>query len=852
MGIGLFSVLTSHLTTPQQPMIKANQQGRSTLLIGALLFLLAFSVYRLTLCPTVSWYDSGELVAACYHLGIAHPTGYPLYTMLGRIFTLVPIGNIAQRVNMMSAFFGALTVVFLYLILKGTTPLLWRDGHRLTNNDGWFARGSKELPAVAASLAFAFSPLFWTQTAIAEVYTFHTFLIALLVFTLTLSTRIQMTAAAPEKMKRSAQARQNTTLCLFGFLLGLSCAHHLTTLLFVPAFLFFTIAADRSILNSYKLVVALFLFFVLGLSVDLYLMVRADLDPTQNWGNPDTWKRFMHVITGLEIRSRPTRYAPHSIGELFSLLGQQFLLPGIILGIVGIYSTIRRHLRLFLFFALFFAGMIAYIFRNYDFLSDQYLPVFFVFALWIGLGIKELTSFFSARAATGQTKARAVLFLAMYVVLLAYPFSLLALNYPSADMSRQRIADHYGEHVLRDLEPGALILSEGSNIPLLLSYHQRVEGKRSDVASIYLFLMDFAWYRRQLSQRFPEISVPLLPQDAASRFLEQNLRSHPVYYTPFSKEPNVDIGRLIPHGFIFRVEQERTIPSQHDIRNHFRIQDSFYTSLPSPLDQASKDILTQVHGTMGLYFECTGLYDEAVREYTKALEIDSLNPGVHYDFGSFAMERGMFQEAIRYFRHVLALEPSNLQTRYMLAQCYIRVGEFHQAIEELERLVHSEPDEPRFRLDLGVLYGQIGETGLAVEQFEKGLRSHPRQVDLLYNIGIAEAKQGNLDRSIQNLERAETEAPERIDIVYALASSYAAKKDVARAERYFQKTLQLGGPDASTLEDLGHLYRESGQWQKAIEAWEYALQLEASNTQLQQELLLLKERMQTRDRSEQE
>jgi tetratricopeptide (TPR) repeat protein len=170
----------------------------------------------------------------------------------------------------------------------------------------------------------------------------------------------------------------------------------------------------------------------------------------------------------------------------------------------------------------------------------------------------------------------------------------------------------------------------------------------------------------------------------------------------------------------------------------------------------------------------------------------------------------------------------------------------------LERLVHSEPDEPRFRLDLGVLYGQIGETGLAVEQFEKGLRSHPRQVDLLYNIGIAEAKQGNLDRSIQNLERAETEAPERIDIVYALASSYAAKKDVARAERYFQKTLQLGGPDASTLEDLGHLYRESGQWQKAIEAWEYALQLEASNTQLQQELLLLKERMQTRDRSEQE
>ncbi|MBN1383999.1 MAG: DUF2723 domain-containing protein, partial [Elusimicrobia bacterium] len=86
-------------------------------------FLLSFAVYLATLCPTVYVGDSGEFATAAYTLGITHPPGYPLYVILGKIFTIIiPFGNIAYRVNLMSAFFGALTCALVYLIVRNFTP----------------------------------------------------------------------------------------------------------------------------------------------------------------------------------------------------------------------------------------------------------------------------------------------------------------------------------------------------------------------------------------------------------------------------------------------------------------------------------------------------------------------------------------------------------------------------------------------------------------------------------------------------------------------------------------------------------------------------------------------------------
>ncbi|MBW2000087.1 MAG: DUF2723 domain-containing protein, partial [Deltaproteobacteria bacterium] len=121
---------------------------------------LAFGVYLSTICPTVYLGDSGELTAAAFSLGIPHNSGYPLYSLIGKIFCLLPVGNIGFRMNLMSASFATATLWIVYSLVKRMT-------------------GSR-FGALFTALVLAFSQVFWSQSASAEVYTLHIFFVALL------------------------------------------------------------------------------------------------------------------------------------------------------------------------------------------------------------------------------------------------------------------------------------------------------------------------------------------------------------------------------------------------------------------------------------------------------------------------------------------------------------------------------------------------------------------------------------------------------------------------------------------------------------------------------------------------
>ena len=127
---------------------------------AALTGLLAFLVYLRTLAPTVMWYDMGELTTTSYVLGIAHNTGYPLYILLGKLFTFLPVGDVAYRVNLMSAVFAALTVATVFLIV-----------HELTKS---------RFAALVGALVLAFSSTFWANANWAESYSLNAFSTALI------------------------------------------------------------------------------------------------------------------------------------------------------------------------------------------------------------------------------------------------------------------------------------------------------------------------------------------------------------------------------------------------------------------------------------------------------------------------------------------------------------------------------------------------------------------------------------------------------------------------------------------------------------------------------------------------
>ena len=127
--------------------------------IAAAAAMAAWAVYCLTLAPTITGEDSGTFITAAKTLGVPHPPGYPLYCMIAHAFTWLPVGGVAWRVNLMSAFFGAATVYVLALLVI-----------HFTRN---------RIAAFAAALLFAFSRQFWSQAVIAEVYTLTAFFVAL-------------------------------------------------------------------------------------------------------------------------------------------------------------------------------------------------------------------------------------------------------------------------------------------------------------------------------------------------------------------------------------------------------------------------------------------------------------------------------------------------------------------------------------------------------------------------------------------------------------------------------------------------------------------------------------------------
>ena len=146
---------------------------RPSILVGALVFLITTAVYLVTMFPTVPFWDAGEYIASSYILGVPHPPGTPFYGLLGRIATLVPLGNIAQRVNALSAIAAALAVLLTYLTAVKLIRIAQGGSMEESRKapDEWIAH----LAGATCALLLAFSDSFWENAIEAEVYALMSF-----------------------------------------------------------------------------------------------------------------------------------------------------------------------------------------------------------------------------------------------------------------------------------------------------------------------------------------------------------------------------------------------------------------------------------------------------------------------------------------------------------------------------------------------------------------------------------------------------------------------------------------------------------------------------------------------------
>jgi hypothetical protein len=454
------------------------------------------AVYVASSAPSITWRneaaDSGDLVTAAFTLGIPHPSGYPLYTLLAALFARLPVGEPAHNVALLSALAAAGAVVLLSHSARVCMP----------SDDRLIAY----LAPPGLALTFAFAPAFWSQATVAELYALSTLFAAGLVAVLLCAPGTRAAWALP--------------------ILGLALAHHLTILLLVPSALLLLPPIPRRTLRRAALV------SLVPLVLYLYLPLRAAAHPPVNWGDPHTLPGFLWTVTGAPYRAY---LFDLSLADLFSrvslaaaMLFQQFGPWGVLLGLWGaaqmaLCQELRRLFVAFVLGVLLAAGYaVAYASRN----SFVYLlPAFILFALWMAWGAGDL-----ARRLT-KPGMRA----ALVVLLLFLPAYNLISNFGAMDLSHDREAYDYAASVFSQVPSNAVVIADGDRRLFALWYYRYVVAQASAMMVVSGELLQYDWYYEEVRRLLPGLPENPPDRERLGRVVDRSLaEGRDVYATSTS------------------------------------------------------------------------------------------------------------------------------------------------------------------------------------------------------------------------------------------------------------------------------------------------------------------------------
>lgn len=457
-----------------------------------------FACYVIFLAPTLDTPDGPELIAAAFTLGVAHSPGYVLYLLVGKLFSFLPLGNLAWRFNLMSAVFASLTVGLVYLVICK----LWE----LAQGQPPSVHASRlDRPMVSgATLILAVSPTFWIFALRTEVYTANAFLLLLGVLSL-LSWRVA--------------AR---SLSLISFLSGLLLAFHTANLIYLGAFAFLGAVLLKKrgfctsphqgvdghflwrdgIAKSLQLVSAS-LFFLLGFSAVLYLLVRSAFLPPVSFGEIASLKDFYQTLTGkiymeeLPYFAIPWTERLYNIRYAFSYINYEFGLIPALLGVVGLGFLGKRLPLVALFLLLLTVAHVAF-WGSSDlgassmgpFPSHMFINAYVLYALFIGMGGLGLLHWLENRDPALRLSRFRIAIPLLVLLSPAYLFLESYEDHPgSQDDQDSQVYRFYekGEEGLESLEsPSIFLCSNANNGLFFFWYFSMVEGRWPGVKAVLI------------------------------------------------------------------------------------------------------------------------------------------------------------------------------------------------------------------------------------------------------------------------------------------------------------------------------------------------------------------------------
>ena len=479
---------------------------------ACLLGLGSFLAYAATLPASLSTGDSAELAIAVHSLGLAHPTGFPAYLLLAKLWSwLLPLGNLAWELNLFSAAAAAATVGVVFLIAKKLEL--------------------SSISSITGSLLLAAGYRFWFLTGSTHAYHLSLLLLALTLWLL---------------LAWQRQPRQ-TTLWLLAVTLSLGLGTHFLFVVITPVVVILLLTQKTALLQT-KNLLPLGLLAVVTLGLYAYIPLRAWVNPVLGWNHPT---QLTEVIDYIRQKDYAYKIGLQALPAIWTRLGatgqalaRESLGSTLLLGLIGLSVAWKRNRPLvWAIISLIIAnlGLVVLYGNTQDsiILYRYLLPTFLCLSLLTAY-VLELV--------------RPRLRPAVWVMLLL-PIGILAANAGDNTMPRTELIQNFAENILGSIPDQAVLVSAGDLVTVPIWYLQEVEGRGNDKIVVDANLLPVTWYARDIARRYPELAGTDLAEidyrERVNVFLERAAKTRDVYMIGNFITP--DGFMTVPHGLVRRL-----------------------------------------------------------------------------------------------------------------------------------------------------------------------------------------------------------------------------------------------------------------------------------------------------------
>jgi tetratricopeptide (TPR) repeat protein len=627
--------------------------------------------------------DAPELATAAYLLGPAHSPGYPLYVLLGKLFMFLPLGTPAFRMTFLSI--SILVVAFLFMVL------LLDKIKRVHGSNQLEEEGINNLVSILfSSLVVFLCPMMLRQSLSPEVFALHTLFTVLILYFVFDATEKTWTIAC--------------------FMVGLSIGHQHLTILLIPAFLW----AYREVCREKRQWAFGLTFALVGLSVYLFLPLRAALQPLANWGNPNNIDRFMIDFERLQYGGDfPPGKILNALFDLWLYL-ELFALSGwgmvAILAGVGWWSA-RRQWPIAYGVGLLVSFLLPPILlRTPPNLENNstITPFLGPFFVWCGPGLLMGMEWLKEKL----RRKEIYWFLTAGMVLACF------ILWPSTrlDQSRNFSVENTGRDNLLVLPAKGVFYSQGDGITFPLAYLKLVGGLRPDV--------DIFDLMGGVLKNFPRDAYNMPKAFQEEKWEKDN---HPtgIFY---SEKPEEGSRTLVTAGLLFEV---------FNPADPGRDENFWQWAKPPGVDEG-QDYLSRETGARYYLFRLNRdpNPESAYLDLERVKPLATDNPRVLVNLGIWEKDHGQIETAAGTLKQALKNDPENALAWFDLGDIHTVLGNRPEALKDNEEATRLDPDNYKYHSHLAYLLYQSNRLDEAKFHWEETIHLNPMFPDPYRNLGF--------------------------------------------------------------------------------------------------------------------